>query len=92
MGQQAEELAPDQSMSMAVAFHPKRDLLAIGFSNGLIRLVNLADDTMLALRGGGDGAIDHLAWSGSGKHLAYASLTGFCGIMAMEDFIRERIQ
>lgn len=65
---------------------------ALHDADGLVTLVNLADDKLLVLRGGEDGAIDHLAWSAGGGHLAYASLTGFCGIMAMESLIRERIQ
>lgn len=92
MGQQAEEFARQESLTTAVAFHPKRDLLAVGHTTGLITLVNLADREELVLRGDENGAIDHLAWSGGGRHLAYASLTGFCGIMEMEDLIRERIQ
>ncbi len=92
MGERAEEFAPEESLSTVVAFHPKRDLLAIGYVTGLIKLVNLADGQALILRASQDGAVDHLAWSAGGRHLAYASLTGFCGIMEMENFIRERIR
>lgn len=92
MSQQAEEFAPGRSLSTAVAFHPKHNLLAIGYADGLITLVNLADDKLLVLRSGEDGPIDHLVWGPKGGHLAYASMSGFCGIMEMEALIRERIQ
>lgn len=92
MGEQADEFARERSLTTAVAFHPKRDLLAIGYANGLLTLVDIANDRALILRRGEDGAIDHLAWGPDGSHLAYASIQGFCGIMEMEGFIRERFQ
>jgi WD40 repeat protein len=92
MGQQADEFGRERSLTTAVAFHPKRDLLAVGYANGLVTLVDIAKDRALVLRRDDDGAIDHLAWSPDGRHLAYASIQGFCRITELEGLIHERFQ
>jgi WD40 repeat protein len=92
ISQQADEFARQRSLTTAVAFHPKRDLLAVGYANGLVTLVNIVSGRALVLRRGDDGAIDHLTWSLDGRHLAYASIEGFCGITELEGLIHERLQ
>lgn len=92
MGKSAQELAPEGTATTAIAFHPKYNLLAIGYLSGLVAVVRLASDAVVTLRGRDEKPIDHLAWSTSGNHLAYASSQGSCGILDMEKIVREPLE
>ena len=65
----------------SVAFHPAEEVLAIGFIDGMILGVRLADQKEALLRRPGKGAISSLGWSRSGKLLAFASEAGDCGVV-----------
>ena len=64
-----------------VAFHPADEVLAIGFADGMILGVRLADQKEALLRRPGKGAITSMAWSNTGNLLAFASEAGDCGIV-----------
>ena len=64
-----------------VAFHPAEEVLAIGFIDGMILGVRIADSKEALLRRPGKGAITSMAWSGNGKLLAFASDAGDCGVV-----------
>ena len=64
-----------------VAFHPAEEVLAIGFVDGMILAVRIADGKEALLRRPGKGAITSLGWSGNGKLLAYGSEAGDCGVI-----------
>ncbi|WP_337268219.1 WD40 repeat domain-containing protein [Oryzifoliimicrobium ureilyticus] len=68
-------------MATAVKFHPAEDILAIGFIDGMILAVRLADNKEALLRRPGKGAITAMSWSANGKLLAFASEAGDCGIV-----------
>ncbi len=65
----------------SVAFHPVEDILAIGFIDGMILCVRLADEKEALLRRPGKGAITAMNWSQSGKLVAFASEAGDCGVI-----------
>jgi WD40 repeat protein len=65
----------------SVAFHPTDEVLAIGFIDGMILGVRLADQKEALLRRPGKGAITSMAWSKSGRLLAFASEAGDCGVV-----------
>ena len=50
-----------------VSFHPAEEVLAIGFIDGMILAVRIADGKEALLRRPGKGAITAMAWSSSGK-------------------------
>ncbi|SMC43254.1 WD40 repeat domain-containing protein [Rhizobium sp. RU36D] len=64
-----------------VAFHPVEEVLAIGFIDGMILAVRLADGKEALLRRPGKGAITSMGWSATGKLVAYASDAGDCGVI-----------
>ena len=64
-----------------VAFHPMEEVLAIGFVDGMILAVRIADGKEALLRRPGKGAITSLAWSSTGKLLAFGSEAGDCGVI-----------
>lgn len=70
-----------------VAFHPRDDLLAVGYSDGVVALARLADDGTLLLDDGqgcdGGGYITALAWNDAGTRLGWGSETGRIGILDM---------
>jgi len=68
-------------MATCVRFHPAEDIVAIGFIDGMILAVRVADSKEALLRRPGNGAITSLSWSKSGKTLAFASAAGDCGIV-----------
>ncbi|MCQ2002706.1 WD40 repeat domain-containing protein [Rhizobium sp. NRK18] len=68
-------------MVTSVAFHPTDEVLAIGFIDGMILAVRLADNKEALLRRPGKGAITAMAWNRTGKQLAFASEAGDCGVV-----------
>ncbi len=64
-----------------VSFHPAEEVLAIGFIDGMILAVRIADGKEALLRRPGKGAITAMAWSSSGKLLAFGSEAGDCGVI-----------
>jgi WD40 repeat protein len=64
-----------------VSFHPAEEVLAIGFIDGMILGVRLADQKEALLRRPGKGAITAMTWSPNGKLLAFASEAGDCGVI-----------
>jgi WD40 repeat protein len=68
-------------MATSVKFHPAEDILAIGFIDGMILAVRIADGKEALLRRPGKGAITGMGWNKSGKQLAFASEAGDCGVI-----------
>lgn len=68
-------------MVTEVAFHPIEEVLAIGFADGMVLAVRIADNKEALLRRPGKGAITSMGWSTSGRLLAFASEAGDCGII-----------
>lgn len=68
-------------MVTQVAFHPAEEVLAIGFVDGMILGVRIADGKEALLRRPGKGAITGLNWSATGKLLAFSSEAGDCGVI-----------
>ncbi|AXV16230.1 hypothetical protein CYG48_11290 [Neorhizobium sp. SOG26] len=64
-----------------VAFHPAEEVLAIGFVDGMILGVRIADQKEALLRRPGKGAITGMSWSANGRLLAFSSEAGDCGVV-----------
>ena len=65
----------------SVAFHGTDEILAIGFIDGMILAVRIADGKEALIRRPGKGAITSMSWSGNGRLLAFASEAGDCGVV-----------
>lgn len=71
---------PGLTLVDRVAVHPSRDLCAVGYATGLVMLCRVGHaDEMLVREGTGD-AINALAWSDDGAHLAIGSAEGHLSI------------
>lgn len=69
------------TMVTAVACHPTDDMLAIGYADGMVLAVRIADSKEALLRRGGRSAITTMGWSGDGRQLAFGSEEGEAGIV-----------
>jgi WD40 repeat protein len=83
MGKQPQLRAPSEHQAEVVACHPKQGVVAVGFADGLVLLVRTDDGAEILANRPGDGTITALAWSGSGKLLAFGTENGEAGILDM---------
>lgn len=67
-----------------VAFHPREDILALGYADGSVRAERVEDrDYMLELDEPGEGPVTALAWNADGSLLAIGDEAGRGGIVAI---------
>ena len=81
MGKEPAMLAPLQARVSAVACHPKQDILAAGYSDGIILMVRLEDGAEILVRRRGVAAVAALAWNAKGTLLAFAAEDGDAGLL-----------
>jgi WD40 repeat protein len=84
MGKQPQLRAPSEHQAEVVACHPKQGVVAVGFTDGLVLLVRTDDGAEILAKRPGDAMITALAWSGSGKLLAFGTESGEAGILDLE--------
>jgi hypothetical protein len=75
------QLAPREALVSAVAFHPSNDVLAIGYGDGAVCIVNLTTQSVTEADEPGEGPVSGLAWSKDGACLAWADEAGRGAIM-----------
>jgi WD40 repeat protein len=68
-------------MVTAVACHPVDEIMAIGYSDGMVLAARLADAKEVLLRRPGKGAITSMAWDAEGRRLVFGAETGDCGVV-----------
>jgi hypothetical protein len=74
-------LAPSEHRTAVVASHPKQDIVAAGYSNGLVLLVRIDDGAEILAKKPGDAPVTALAWSADGLLLAFGTESGEAGIV-----------
>ncbi|MGE0874305.1 MAG: WD40 repeat domain-containing protein [Burkholderiales bacterium] len=65
----------------AVACHPRRDEIALGYADGAIVVASFDDDAAVTLRDAGRSAVSSVAWNSEGSRLAFGSELGECGVL-----------
>lgn len=70
------------TMVMRVAFHPRTDLLAVGYDDGVVVLTQARDDRPLLVDDEG-AAITALSWNDTGTRLGWGDEDGRVGILDM---------
>ena len=65
-----------QALVTAVAFHPSEETLAIGYADGAVLVVRLADSLGMEIDEPGEGPVTALAWSADGKRIAIGDEAG----------------
>jgi WD40 repeat protein len=81
MGKQPRVLAPSEHRIAVVACHPKQDIVAAGYSDGLVLLVRIDDGAEILAKKPGDAPVTALAWSGDGLLLAWGAESGDAGVI-----------
>ena len=82
MGKPPTELAGGDGITCTyVACHPKDDLVAAAFEDGLVVIADIGSARILPVAGPGRGPVTTLAWSPDGSHLAFGTEGGFAAVV-----------
>ncbi len=82
MGKAPTELGGgDNVICNFVACHPQHEVVAAGFSDGLVAVADVSSSRILPVCGPGRGPISALAWSADGAALAFGTESGFCTVV-----------
>jgi len=81
MGKQPRQLAPSQHRIAVVACHPRQDIIAAGYEDGVVLLVRIEDGAEILAKKPGDAPVSALAWSADGTLLAFGTEAGEAGIL-----------
>jgi WD40 repeat protein len=81
MGKTPRILAPAEAQVEIVACHPKQEVVAVGYADGLVLLVRIDDGAEVLARRPGDAPVTALAWSATGNLLAVAAEDGTAGVI-----------
>ena len=82
MGKQPQEIAGgDRVLCSAVACHPKQELFAAGFGDGLVLLAEITSGRIVPVAAPGRGAVSALCWDDDGGRLAFGTETGFAALV-----------
>ncbi len=81
MGKTPRILAPTEAQAEAVACHPKQEVVAVGYADGLVLIVRIDDGAEVLARKPADAPISALAWSPTGSMLAVGTEDGDAGVI-----------
>ncbi len=83
MGKSPTELAGgDEMRCTRVAFHPRDEMVAAGFSDGTVVVVDVGSGRVLPIAGPGPrGPLSGLAWARDGSGLAFGTESGFAALV-----------
>ena len=81
MGKTPRILALAEPQVEVVACHPKQEVVAVGYADGLVLLVRIEDGAEVLARKGAGALITALAWSGNGSALAFGAEDGDAGVI-----------
>jgi WD40 repeat protein len=82
MGKGPKLIGPERSRVTRVAFHPREEMLAIGYADGSVALASTEDERGLEVDEPG-GEITALGWSDDGQRLAWGDEDGRAGLLDM---------
>lgn len=68
-----------------VSCHPSKEIVAIGFNDGIILAAHFHDGKEVLLKGYGKSAISALSWDQTGQNLTFGSENGECGVINITD-------
>ena len=81
MGRQPLQLGAREEPVTQVACHPKEEIAAVGYRDGMVLAVRFGDAEEALLRRPGGGPVSALAWNGRGNLLAIGTEQGAAGIV-----------
>ena len=81
MGKTPRMLAPVEAQAEVVACHPRQEVVAVGYADGLVLLVRVEDGAEVLARKGTGAPVTALAWSAAGNLLAVGTEDGEAGVV-----------
>jgi WD40 repeat protein len=81
MGKQPRLLALSEHRIEVVACHPRQDIFAAGYGDGMVLLVRIDDGAEILAKKPGETPVTALAWSADGKLLAFGTESGEAGLI-----------
>jgi WD40 repeat protein len=81
MGKQPRLLAPSEHRVAVVACHPRQDIVAVGYSEGMVLFVRLEDGAEILAKKPGPAPVSALAWSVDGRLFAFGTEDGEAGVL-----------
>ncbi len=81
MGKQPRLLAPSERRVEVVACHPRHEVVAAGYDDGLVLLVRVEDGAEILAKKPGAAPVAALAWSADGKALAFGTEGSEAGVI-----------
>jgi hypothetical protein len=81
MGKKPRILAPAEAQVEVVACHPRQEMGAVGYADGMVLLVRIEDGAEVLARPPGEGPVTALAWSAAGSRLAVGTEAGAAGVL-----------
>jgi len=83
MGKAPRLLPPSKHRVEVVACHPKLDMVATGYEDGVVLLVRIEDGAVISAKTPGGAPVTALAWSASGDTLLFGTEKGEAGIISL---------
>jgi WD40 repeat protein len=81
MGKEPRVLAPSEHRVHTIACHPRQDIVATGYGDGLLLFVRIKDGAEILGRKSGSAPVTALAWGADGRFLAFGTEDGEAGIL-----------
>ena len=81
MGRQPLQLGAREAPVTRVACHPKEEMLAVGYRDGMVLAVRFGDAEEALLRRPGGGPVSALGWNERGNLLAFGTEEGAAGVI-----------
>jgi WD40 repeat protein len=81
MGKQPRLLAPSEHRVEAVACHPRQDIVAAGYGDGMVLIVRVEDGAEILAKKPGEAPVTALTWSADGTLLAFGTESGEAGVV-----------
>jgi WD40 repeat protein len=81
MGKQPRLLAPAEQRVETVACHPRQDIVAAGYEDGMVLIVRIEDGAEILAKKPGAAPVTALAWSADGTLLAFGAESGEAGVI-----------
>ena len=81
MGKEPRVLAPSEHRVAVVCCHPRQEIVAAGYGDGMVLLVRVEDGAEILAKKPGDAPVTALAWSADGMLLAFGTESGEAGVV-----------
>jgi len=83
MGKQPTMLAPRDVRVSCVAAHPKDEVIAVGFEDGMVMMVRMSDGAEILCRAPGASQVTAMSWRADGGALAIGTEDGKAGLLVL---------